>query len=133
MEKWIGTKAVRIAAAVVAAASAATLAIAYGAPDGTLRSALGLLGTILALLTLLGFILSFQKVYARWMRFAAILQKIFVTIFFGLCYLLIVPFFSLLLRKADPLKLRTPSDQTSSFWRTREPDNTSSDSYLRMG
>lgn len=133
LDKWIASPVARIAAAASAALSAGAFAAANAGATGGLKTFLTLLGVAFALLTVLGFIISFHGTYWRWMKFAAALQKVMVTILFGVCYLLIVPLFSILLRNADPLKLRTSPDRTGSLWRARKPDETDPDSYLRMG
>lgn len=124
IDQWIGTKPVRIAAIVFAVISVSAFAV-----GGSVK----FIGVVFALLAFMGLIASFHAVYQRWMKFASVLQKIVVTILFGVCYMIVVPFFWLLLRGNDPLKLRPAADSTASLWRTRKAEDTSADSYLRMG
>lgn len=46
-------------------------------------------------LAFIGLIHSFKVIYALWMRFAVILHAGIVTLLFAICYLVVVPVFSL--------------------------------------
>jgi hypothetical protein len=125
IENWIGSPAVRVATAAFAASSIFLWIVASGP--------LALLAVLVTVLAVICLIFSFRRLYSGWMVFAGILQKVVVGVLFGLCYALIVPLFWLVLRNADPLGLRSRSAHVDSFWRKRNPDETSADSYARMG
>ncbi len=84
------------------------------------------------ILAFLAFIHAFQAVYARWMRLAKVINTAVVTGLFGACYLLVVPFFFLMVWAFDPLRVRKqPREDT--FWIRRRSNGMDLSAMQRMG
>jgi H+/Cl- antiporter ClcA len=73
-----------------------------------------------------------RVVFGWWMRFAKVLNAIATTIVFGLCYLVLVPFFVPFIWALDPLRLRRGSSP-ASFWHERPKTPVNADTLRRMG
>ncbi len=87
---------------------------------------------IFSVLTFMGIIFSFRPLYTRWMKFADALQVVVMTILFGGCYLIVVPFFVLIVKASDPLGLRGRPEDGDSYWVDRHKDESDIESYRRM-
>ena len=96
------------------------------------EGALFLLAVVAGVIAFLGVIHSFRSLYAGWMRFAEALQKLVVTILFAACYFLVVPWFHVIARILDPLRLRLRSEP-ESFWIPRRREDIDGRSLSRMG
>ena len=83
-------------------------------------------------LTFIGLIHSFRSLYSRWLILAEHVQKLVVTLLFGSCYLLIVPWFFLIGRVISLLRLRSRSEP-ESFWISRRRADCDARSLARMG
>jgi H+/Cl- antiporter ClcA len=73
-----------------------------------------------------------RAVFGWWMRFAKVLNGVATTIVFGLCYLVLVPFFVPLIWILDPLRLRRGSNP-ASFWHEKPKTPVNVDTLRRMG
>jgi hypothetical protein len=73
-----------------------------------------------------------RAAFAWWMRFSKVLNAVMTTVVFGLCYLVLVPFFVPLIWALDPLRLRRGSNPPS-FWHERPGTPVTVDSLRRMG
>jgi len=71
------------------------------------------------------------KLYQWWLRTAAKIQTVVVTLLFGVCYLFVVPFFSLILRLRAALRSRGRAER--SDWIDLPPEDTTVESFQRMG
>lgn len=87
---------------------------------------------VVGLLALIALIHCFRRLYAQWMRFAAVLHKVALTVLFGACYLLVVPVFHLIVRLLDPLRLRR-KPEADTFWVERRRPDVDPVSLRRMG
>lgn len=126
LDRWIGSAAARIATVIFATGSAGAFVVASS-------PAVNWLGILLAIFAAMGGIVSSRRVYTAWMSFAGTLQTVVVTMLFGFLYLAIVPFFTLLLWRSDPLGLRAGSARAETYWRVRDTGETDPESYYRMG
>jgi hypothetical protein len=81
---------------------------------------------------LIGLVYSFRGLYTRWLAFAEFLQGVVVTVLFGTCYLVVVPWFYLLARVIDMLRSRG-HHQTKSFWVLRRQIEFDENYFSRMG
>ena len=88
-------------------------------------------GLILGLLAAMAGIHSFRSAYAVWMRFAGVLNRVMTTLLFGLVYLIIVPPFSAVLRRLDPLRVRK-GKASQTLWVKRSSGSVDADSLNRM-
>ena len=84
------------------------------------------------LLTFAGLIVSFRPLYLLWSRIADVIQTVMMSLLFGCCYLLVVPFFVLIVRASDPLHLRGRTEEDGSFWTRRRKDDSDVQSFQRM-
>jgi H+/Cl- antiporter ClcA len=87
---------------------------------------------VCALLAGIAGIYSCRAVFSWWMRFAKVLNGVVTTVVFGLCYLVLVPFFVPLIWALDPLGLRGGS-KPASFWHQRRSTPVDVDTLRRMG
>ena len=71
------------------------------------------------------------RLYLWWLRTAAKIQTGVVTVLFGVCYLFVVPFFSLILVVRAALHSRAHAEQ--SDWIDLPPEDTTVESFQRMG
>ena len=71
------------------------------------------------------------KLYQWWLRTAAKIQTVVVTVLFGACYLFVVPFFSLIMVVRAALRSRGRAER--SDWIDLPPEDTTVESFQRMG
>lgn len=71
------------------------------------------------------------RLYRWWLRVAARIQTVVVTILFGACYLLVVPLFSLMLVLRGRLRSRRGAER--SDWIDVPAEDTTVESFQRMG
>lgn len=67
------------------------------------------------ILTFMGFVHTTRAIYSQWLRFAAALHSVVITVLFGSIYLFIVPLFALAIWPFDVLRLRKHG-RTDTFW-----------------
>jgi len=131
-EKFVGTVATRVVTFVFLLLSLA-LVFAYQRDQfAEHRSLVFVLAVVACLVTLLGAIHCFHTWYSLWMRFSKVLQTLVISVIFGTCYLLIVPFFSLI---AWVLRVKSSRRRAEggTYWiprRTAKPDL---DWFQRLG
>lgn len=113
--RYVGSWPVRAATALLALTSVGL----WMADTGGSSVFYGAVGS--TVLTMVGVIHSSASVFKRWMRFAEGLQTVVVTTIFGVCYLVVVPVFSVIVWFRDPLRLKRRSQQTA--WVTRRDDS----------
>jgi hypothetical protein len=131
--RLLSSPGVRVATVLLGALCAATLVLHWSEPS--LQSSGVFAGFAIGsgLLALLGLIYSFEGLYRNWMRFAVGLQKVAALLLFGICYLLVVPVFFVIVRLTDPLKQGRRQRNAKTLWvEVRRGDRTS-DSFQRMG
>ena len=71
------------------------------------------------------------RLYPWWLRTAEKIQTVVVTVLFGVCYLFVVPFFSLILLVRAALRSGTRVEQ--SDWINLPPEDATVESFQRMG
>lgn len=131
IERWIGSRSVRAATAVLACLAGLGLYLGYAEPAGPVPW-LKAVGIGCALLALLGGIHCSRRGYALWMRLAKILSEVMSTLVFGVCYFVLVPLFVPVIWMLDPLRLRRNAE-TSTFWHQRPTTPANADQLRRMG
>jgi hypothetical protein len=131
VERLIGSASVRVAtlAALLISVMGLMFRDYVSIPGG--KSALFYLAVGSGVLAFIGLIHSFRALYSWWLRGAELLQKLVVTSLFGACYLLIVPWFFLIVRAVDLLRWRSRPETT--FWIPRRRVKTDETSLARMG
>lgn len=90
------------------------------------------LTVVSGILAVVGAIYSFRSVFSLWMRFAKVLHVVVTTLLFGACYIVVVPFFFLVIRLFDPLCLRK-QPEPRTFWIQRRNVRVEVVSLQRMG
>jgi 3-hydroxy-3-methylglutaryl CoA synthase len=129
--RMVGSSGVRLATALLMLALAGSVWLLRTARLPNARTVLLIVTVALGLATFMGLIHCFRALYAGWLAFAGVLHVIAVNAIFGACYLLVVPFFRLIVLPFDPLRLRKRAG-AASFWVDREKDP-GPDSFERMG
>jgi hypothetical protein len=130
-EKLVGSLAVRVATAVFISLAALGLLLSQGGLAAGQRWAV-LAAIVCAVLAALGGIHCSRRGYALWMRTAAGLSEVMATLVFGLCYLVLVPFFVPIVWLLDPLQLRRGND-SASYWHERSTTPPDAQGFRRMG
>jgi hypothetical protein len=123
--RFVGSWTARVAVVVFALLTIALASSASQSPRYVTYAAV-----FSGILTWLSLVHAVVPLFRAWMRFAEFLHNVAVTVLFGACYLLLVPFFHLLLRRRDPLHLRRSNDSSSWIIRTGVVD---ASSLERMG
>jgi hypothetical protein len=86
---------------------------------------------VVGFLTFVGVIHSFRRLYYRWLAVAESLQGVVITLLFGACYLLVVPWFALVARLIGA-RSRSRIDSTT-YWRSRNASACDENYFARMG
>jgi hypothetical protein len=132
LNRLIGSAGVRAGTLAALLLSVSALVVRDRIAASGAEGALFLLAVGAGVVALLGMIHSFRRLYAGWMRFAEVLQKVVVSILFAAFYFLLVPWFLVMVRILDPLRLRTRSE-SESFWIPKRRQGIDGKSLSRMG
>lgn len=82
---------------------------------------------IVGVIAFIGLVHSFRRLYNWWLAFAEFLQSVMIVVLFGGCYLLIVPWFYLI------MLLRSRGYRANSFWIPRRRIECDESYFTRMG
>lgn len=108
--RWVGSTSVRMATGLLAALCVGLVMLGGSGSALTIAAAVAT-----GVLALLGFVHSSGAIFARWIRFAEALNTAIVTALFAVCYLLVVPFFTLLLGLLRLARLRRPRERETAW------------------
>lgn len=130
-DRMVGSRSVRLSATVLICAAAICASLAYQRSGESGQGAVIAVTVVLSALAFFGLIYSSTRIFSIWMTFAHALQATVITVLFGACYLLIVPFFAPIARLLDPLRMRKRRYKT--FWVERRRVSTDAENLSRMG
>lgn len=130
--RLVGSLGVRLTTFVFSLLCVTVVMLHGGDRFPTLSKGLMILAVGSGVLAFIGLIYSFKVIYALWMRFAAILHAVIVTLLFAICYLVVVPVFFLIAWPFDPLRLRNRSEP-DTFWVRKRSTPCDLSSLERMG
>jgi hypothetical protein len=133
IERIIGSREVHIATVVSALLVATAIVLrAYAIAPWTESTLFLILSVVVGVIAFIGLIHSFRALYYRWLAFAGFLQRVVVTLLFGGCYLLVVPWFALVLRVID-LRRSRGRLEPRSVWVPRPHTKYDERYFTRMG
>lgn len=132
IDRLIGSTGIRVATLTILLLSVAVILFRGQTVLSGARDALFFLAIAGGVLAFIGLIHSFRSLYSWWLKFAALLQRLVVTLLFGSCYLVIVPWFFLMAHAIGVLRLRNRSEP-KSFWIPRRRVDCDARSLARMG
>ena len=125
VNRFVGSAGARIGAVALAATTASLAVASTGGPRYLFWAAV-----VSGVATFIFLVHSFAPLFKAWMRFAEGLQAVVIRTLFTVCYLVIVPVFTAVLRRRDPLRRRHKARESS--WVLR-PDTVDASSLERMG
>jgi hypothetical protein len=131
-DELIGSAGIRIATVVFSLLCVAGFVVSHYGVFAKTRGPVLTLAVVCGILAGVGAIHCFQGVFSLWMRLARILNTVVTTLLFGACYILVVPFFFLVIRLLDPLCLRK-RPEPPTFWLERPHATVDITSLERMG
>jgi hypothetical protein len=133
IERIIGSRGIRGVTLVAAVILVTTMVLrAYGIAPWTGGRAFLVFSVGVGFIAFIALIHSFRTLYDRWLAVAAFLQRVVITLLFGGCYLLVVPWFALLARVIGVRGLRgRPGPR--SFWVRRRHSPCDESYFTRMG
>ncbi len=132
VDRLIGSTGIHVATLAVSLLSMTVVVFREQTVLSGARDALFFLPIAGGVLAFIGLIHSFRSLYSWWLRFAAHLQRLVVTLLFGSCYVVIVPWFFLMAHSIGLLRLRNRSEP-KSFWIPRRHVDCDARSLARMG
>lgn len=130
-DRIVGSAGIRLAT-ILTASLAVAMWLIVGLGLTQRASGVGVGALILTLLSVMGGVHTSATIYARWMRFAGILNQVMTTLLFGVVYFVVVPPFALVMWLVDPLALKSKST-VHSTWRERHRQSVDFRSLQRMG
>ena len=132
IDKLIGSTGVRITAMVFSVLCVMGVVLSRYRFFGETRSSALTLAIISGILAVVAAIYCFRPVFSLWMRLAKVLNVLVTTLLFGACYIMVVPFFFLVIRLLDPLCMRK-QPEPKTFWLERRSTGIDITSMQRMG
>jgi hypothetical protein len=131
-DKLIGSVGTRVAAMVFSLLCVMGFILSRYRFFGETRSSALTLAVISGILAGVAAIYSFRASFSLWMRFTKVLHVFVTMLLFGACYIVVVPFFFLVIRVFDPLCLRK-QPEPRTFWIQRRNVRVEGASLQRMG
>jgi len=118
---FVGRRPVRLVALALVTASAISWTVRWP----------GALGVALSAAFFLAFVHTVNWIYGRWIEVANEIQLTVVTLFFSLCYLVVVPPLWLFARARDSLRLADHDEGT--YWVDRREEERDLKYFQRLG
>lgn len=131
-DKLIGSAGIRIATVGFSLLCGTGVVLSHSGVFARARGPVMTLAVVAGILAVVGGIHCFPTVFSLWMRLARVLNTVATTSLFAACYILVVPFFFLVIRLLDPLCLRK-QPEPRTFWLERPHATVDITSLKRMG